>query len=370
MRILLASAFLLLFVALALAVLVGLRARLLPPAEQTPLVYEEPSYPLPQKKAYGYQEVEQLLVRQLLNGPDSQGWRRLPDDNGVAVRRIFGTFPSKLLLAELTTQIEETSSQAELASNRELGTVQLFWQGQPMLELRYPEPQQQAEASRQAKIAIIMDDMGSSMQAIKQLLELDLLITPAILPGTPLAHSAVELLRARQREYMVHIPMEPRSYPDVNPGGNALLLGQSEQHTRQLVRSYLQDIPGSVGVNNHMGSRYTEETAAMRIVLDELKKHDQFFIDSRTIGSSVAFSEARKLRLKTATRNIFLDNHADVEYIRAQLRKMVALAGQNQEVIAICHPHRQTLEALRLEQNWLRRQDVEFVVASRVVHVY
>lgn len=74
--------------------------------------------------------------------------------------------------------------------------------------------------------------------------------------------------------------------------------------------------------------------------------------------------------LKTATRNIFLDNKDDVAYIRQQIRKMVDLAGKNREVIAICHPHKETLEAFRLEQDWLRQQPVAFVAASKLVHVY
>jgi polysaccharide deacetylase 2 family uncharacterized protein YibQ len=74
--------------------------------------------------------------------------------------------------------------------------------------------------------------------------------------------------------------------------------------------------------------------------------------------------------LKTATRNIFLDNKDDVVYIRQQIHKMVKLAGENREVIAICHPHAETLEAFRLEQDWLRQQPVDFFAASKLVHVY
>ncbi len=169
---------------------------------------------------------------------------------------------------------------------------------------------------------------------------------------------------------MIHMPMQPRSYPQTNPGANALLLGQSEDKIRRLVQSYIDEVPGAVGGNNHMGSRYTEESEPMRIVLDELKQHELFFIDSRTIGSSVAFSEARKMGLKTATRNIFLDNKEDITYVRQQIHKMVHLAGKNREIIAICHPHAETLEAFRLEQGWLRQQPVDFVSASNLVHVY
>ncbi len=308
------------------------------------------------------------MENQLLNGPQSMGWRKLPDQGKVQVRKIFGDFPSELFLAELATHIDQTDSPAQLQAVREKGIIQLYWQDQLQLELRYRVPTE-VEGER-ARIAIIMDDMGGSLSAFRTLLSLDLPITPAILPGTGKATSATSLLQEADREYMIHMPMQPRSYPRTNPGANALLLGQSEEQIRRLVRSYMDSVPGAVGGNNHMGSRYTEEVVPMRVVLDELKKNDYFFIDSRTIGSSIAFSEARKMGLKTATRNIFLDNEENVQYVRQQIRKMVRLAGTNREIVAICHPYAATMEALRLEQDWLKQQPVDFVPASQMVHVY
>ncbi|MCW8858491.1 MAG: divergent polysaccharide deacetylase family protein [Deltaproteobacteria bacterium] len=365
MRILLASGFLLFFVALCLMALVALRGKLLP---EPVFVYEEPAHEIQTQKVYDYADIYALIENQLLNGPQSMGWRKLSSTSKVQIRKIFGDFPSDLFLAELITHIEQTNSPAQLQVNREQGIIHLFWQEELQLELRYRVPDK--TQTQRGKIAIIMDDMGGSLSTLHKLLDMDLPVTPAILPGTDQATSAAALLQSAEREYMIHIPMQPRSYPRTNPGANALLLGQSEGEIRRLVRSYMLAVPGAVGGNNHMGSRYTEEAGLMRIVLDELKQHNQFFIDSRTIGSSVAFSEARKMGLKTATRNIFLDNQEDVTYIREQIRKMVRLAGSDREIIAICHPYKETLQALNLELAWLKTQPVDFVQASSVVHIY
>jgi polysaccharide deacetylase 2 family uncharacterized protein YibQ len=365
MRIFLASVFLLIFIAICLVVLVSFRANF-PPAPA--LVYEEPVHEVHIYKIYSYADIYKLIENQLINGSQSMGWRKLPAQGNVQVRKIFGDFPSDLFLAELTTHIDQTNSPAQLKTSRKKGIIYLYWQGDLQLELRYRMPIN--VKSDQAKIAIIMDDMGGSLTTFRKLLDLDLVITPSILPGTGKATSSTSFLQNAGREYMIHIPMQPRSYPRTNPGANALLLGQSKEKIRQLVRSYIDEVPGAVGSNNHMGSRFTEEPELMRVVLDELKQHDQFFIDSRTIGSSVAFTEARKMGLRTATRNIFLDNEEDISYIRQQIHKMVSLAGTNREVIAICHPYRETLEALRLESAWLKEQPVNFVPASNLVHVY
>ncbi len=365
-----ASIFLFGFVIICLFILVRLQTVFLPvsASNQQGLIYEEPIDVIHELKPYSYADVRALIENQLINGPDSMGWRKLPDRNNVQVRQIYGDFPSVPFLAELESHLEQVNHLVQLKASRSKGTIDLYWQGVLQLELQYRVTA--TVKSERGKIAVIMDDIGMSLSPLKKLLQLDIIITPSILPGTGKARSATSLLQDDGREYMIHMPMQPRSYPQTNPGTNALLLGQSEAETRRLIRSYIEGVPGASGCNNHMGSRYTEESKAMQIVLSELKQYDLFFIDSRTIAGSVAFSEARKMGLKTATRNIFLDNKDDVSYIRKQIRKMVNLAGKNQEIIAICHPHAETLEAFRLEQGWLKQQSVDFVPASELVHVY
>ena len=371
MRIVLATTFLLVFVAVCLIALVKLRTLFSPePVAMAPvtLVYEESADVVHTLKEYTYSDVFELIDVQLINGPDSTGWRRLQDRNEIQVRQIYGDFPSSHLLAELASHIEQANHVAKLKVSRKQGIIHLYWQDNLTLELKYKVPD--VLVSKRGKIAVVMDDMGDSMATLRELLRLNIIITPSILPGTSRALPATTFLQGKGRDYMIHMPMDPRSYPQTNPGANALLLGQSIDETRRLVQSYVASVPGAVGGNNHMGSRYTAETAPMRIVLAELKQQGLFFIDSRTIGDSVAFSEARKMGLKTATRNIFLDNEEDVPYIRKQIRKMVNMASKNREIIAICHPYSETLEAFRLEQEWLSQQPVEFVSASKLVHTY
>jgi polysaccharide deacetylase 2 family uncharacterized protein YibQ len=371
-RVLLAAAFLLIFVAVCVVVLIGLRSKF--DSVSDTFVYEEPTAIVSASaQPVTYADIQQLVDIQLINGPDSMGWKRLSPRDGVDIREIYAAFPSHDFLAELNLHIHQNGSLAELKVSREKGLIHLFWNGGLQMELLYVEPETEAAIEKSephARIAIIMDDIGGSLTAVHGLLGFSFPVTPSILPGTANAVKAAQLLQQHQQEYMIHMPMQPVSFPRVSPGDNALLIGLPEDEIRARVRSYIAELPGAVGGNNHMGSRYTEEAEPMRIVLDVLKKHNLFFIDSRTIGNSVAFNEARKMGLKTATRNIFLDNKSDVVYIRAQLRKMVELAGDDREIIAICHPHQETFDALRLEADWLKQQPVEFVVASRLVHSY
>ncbi|MBD1399518.1 divergent polysaccharide deacetylase family protein [Pelovirga terrestris] len=366
-RMLVASVVLVIFVGVCLLVLTSLRDRLLMRADV--VVYEEPVREYQPTRQYVYDDVYRLVDLQLISGPQSQGWRRVSAADGVDTREIFGSFPHPGRLSELAQHIEQTRAPARLDIAEPQGVIQLYWEGEPRLTLIF-EPPAPVDRAQRSRIAIIIDDLGPSLTTLRQFLDLGLPLTPSILPGSDRAGASAELLRKAGREYLIHVPMEPRSYPQTNPGADALLLQHSEVDIRRWMQHYRDQVPGAVGMNNHMGSRFTEYAEPMQIVLDELKRQDLFFVDSVTISSSVAFAEARRMGLKTAARDIFLDNEENVDYIRRQLRKMVQLAKKQPEVIAIAHPYPETLEALRLEKDWLLSQPIDFVPASRLVKRY
>jgi len=366
-RMLLAGLFLVIFVLLCLLILTSLRDQLL--SRPDAIVYEEPARDYQPTRQYDYADIFRLVDLQLISGPQSQGWRRIAAPGGVDTREVFGDFPPPGRLTELAQHIEQTGAPARLDMTREDLVVQLFWEDQVQLKLIFQPPLAVDETQR-PRIAIIIDDLGPSLTTLRQFLDVGLPITPSILPGSERAGASAALLRNAGHEYLIHVPMEPRSYPQTNPGADALLLKHSADEIRRSMQRYRNQVPGAVGMNNHMGSRFTEHVEPMRIVLEELKQQDLFFIDSVTISSSVAFAEARRMGMQTAARDIFLDNEEDVDYIRKQLRKMVQLAKTQREVIAIGHPYPQTLEAIRLEKDWLLAQAVDFVPASAVVRRY
>lgn len=365
LKVIFAGLFLLGFVGICLLLLSYLRDSYLPQKPHAP--YEEPAVKQSPPQ-HTFAEVYAVVEAELLNGQQSQGWQKLPAEGQMQRLKMFGDYPDDSRLQELSAQIAAAGAAGQLDLLPRKGLVRLYWQGELRLELRYRVPL--AVSSTRPKIAIIMDDMGRDLKTFRQLLDIDLLVTPSILPESSYATKSALLLQQVGREYMIHIPMQPRSYPKVSPGPNALLLGLSEKQIRQLVRHYMERVPGAVGGNNHMGSRFTEERWPMRIVLSELQQEGQFFVDSKTIATSVGYDEARKLGVPTARRNIFLDNEENVTYIRQQLRKMVRMGDERGKVVAICHPYPETLEAIRQELDWMKQQPVDFVAASNLVQTF
>lgn len=215
-------------------------------------------------------------------------------------------------------------------------------------------------------LAIIMDDLGRDLASARTLLSIDLPVTFAVLPGEPLAARVATLAYREGREVLIHLPMEPRSYPVVDPGDDALLVEQSAEEMRRRFQTYLRQVPHATGANNHMGSRFTENSEGLAIIFAEMKKAGLFFVDSLTSPKSVALAGARQSGLRGVGRDLFLDNVQDTEHIAIEIRRLVALAEKRGQAVGICHPYPQTMEALRREAPFLRER-VEMVVVSRLL---
>ena len=216
-------------------------------------------------------------------------------------------------------------------------------------------------------VAIIVDDMGSSLHEAETLLAMDVPLTFSIIPGLAKGRAVAEAAHRKGCEVMVHIPMEPKEYLQKPFEKNGLLLAQSDDEIQKRVEGFLGSIPHAVGANNHMGSRFTEDRRKMLIVLKVLKAKGLYFVDSKTSPASVGDSVARELGVSVASRNVFLDNEQDVAAIRAQLNKLAELARKSGSAIGICHPHKTTLQALADALPALKNEGINFVYASALV---
>ncbi len=147
---------------------------------------------------------------------------------------------------------------------------------------------------------------------------------------------------------------------------NGLLLGESNEQIASKVKGYLQEIPYAVGANNHMGSSFTESEEKMQPVLQILQERGLFFVDSMTSPKSAGFRLARKMGLKSGTRQVFLDNVQNVQAINAQLQQVADAARRRGSAIAICHPHRTTIQALS-DDAPVEKTGITFVYASQIV---
>ena len=160
--------------------------------------------------------------------------------------------------------------------------------------------------------------------------------------------------------------MQP-SGAGVDPGPNALLSGQQEDKILERLRWALDQFPAYIGINNHMGSRFTTDSAGMAVVLGELKRRGLMFLDSRTTGSSVGHRLALEIGVPFAERNVFLDNDNDLLKVQAQLRELEAVARKSGQAVAIGHPRDATIQALAQWLPGLEGRGFQLVPLSAVV---
>ena len=216
------------------------------------------------------------------------------------------------------------------------------------------------------RVAIVIDDMGQDLKQLRELLEIDIPITIAILPFLPHSKDVAEEANRKDMEILLHIPMEPKDIKSNNPGKGSILTTMSEDKIYDTLLKDIEAVPYIKGVNNHMGSKLTEDEARIRIVLKAVKQKNLFFLDSKTTAKSIAYKIAKEIGLRAAERQIFLDNEQDVSYIKKQISELIKMAKKNGSAIAIGHPHPATFAAIKEMASELKSDEIEVVPVSEL----
>jgi hypothetical protein len=158
--------------------------------------------------------------------------------------------------------------------------------------------------------------------------------------------------------------MEPMDYPQYNPGTGALFTFMTADEFRAALAKDLAAVPHISGVNNHMGSFLTQDREKMEIVLAAIKERRLFFVDSRTTPKTVAYDAAVKLGVPALERNVFLDNEANVESVKARIDELIKKAKAEGIALGIGHPRPATIKALKEMEKRLTGSEVQVVPAS------
>jgi len=197
------------------------------------------------------------------------------------------------------------------------------------------------------RAALIVDDLGYDRDILRTLSRINFPMDLSLLPMSPYREEVIGLARAKGSELILHLPMEPNNYPEVNPGPGTILASMGDREIRNLVGEHIGSMPGVKGVNNHMGSYFTTRPDKMTVVMGELKKRGLFFVDSRTTTQTVAFEIARKVGVSAANRAVFLDNDLHPKALAFQMKRLIGIARQKGSAIGICHPHKKSFDFLR-----------------------
>jgi polysaccharide deacetylase 2 family uncharacterized protein YibQ len=217
-----------------------------------------------------------------------------------------------------------------------------------------------------ARLAIIIDDLGYDRAAADALLSLGFPLTVSVLPHLPLSAEVAEEAYRRGDEVMLHLPMQSES-ETAKTEEVELRVGMNAQQVDSALEGMLETVPHAVGVNNHQGSRATADPKLMSELMPDLRRRGLFFVDSRTLASTVAYDTAERLGVRAASRKVFLDDSARPEAILQQLELAARDAERDGSAIAIGHPRPDTIAALAQGLPRLESRGIRLVFVSELV---
>ncbi|UCH98422.1 MAG: divergent polysaccharide deacetylase family protein [Candidatus Aminicenantes bacterium] len=240
--------------------------------------------------------------------------------------------------------------------------------GKKPVEKVKPKEQPKVKVTHPTRIAFIIDDIGEYDIGALELKRLKIPITASVLPDSHRAHEVVRWLKEYRIKTMIHLPMQPtnsngRRYDP----GKVITLGSTDRQIRSLIRRAKQIVPTAEGLNNHEGSLITANRQIMTRVLKIIKEEGLFFVDSRTIGGTVAYEVAKELNINAAYKDVFLDHIPTYSHSIAQVRKLVDIALQKGRAIAIGHPLQSTLRAIKDSERYIKQKGVKIVYVKELL---
>ncbi len=212
------------------------------------------------------------------------------------------------------------------------------------------------------KIAFILDDWGYRMGNCHYLKEIKAPLAISVLPSLPHSDDIMKCASVNNKDIMLHLPLEAYHNLDTYPDNYVLTTAMPLHKIEKLLGETLTKMPLIVGVNNHMGSKATEDRALMKTIFKKLKKKGLFFVDSMTAPHhSICGQLADEMQLPFAKRDVFLDNINTREAIEKQMRELAQKARRQGYAIAIGHDRSLTMQVIKDEIPILQAQGFEIV---------
>jgi polysaccharide deacetylase 2 family uncharacterized protein YibQ len=226
----------------------------------------------------------------------------------------------------------------------------------------------EAVADQGAQIALVVTDLDRSPVALyRSFLKSPVLFSVALRPDDPQAGRISREVREEQHEVILYLPMEPKGYPRVDPGKDAILLDLSRIEIEDRITRCLSAVGPVQAVVNRLGSAALNDPDVLRAVLDELKRRDLPFIDGHTSGSTMVEEIGEETGARTLPVAATLDgNRAAAAVVRANLKEIVASAVARGSIVVMVTPSKMVLDILEAELPRIKAQGVELVPISRM----
>lgn len=219
-------------------------------------------------------------------------------------------------------------------------------------------------------IVIIIDDFGNNGLGTEEMINANVPLTAAVMPFMPYSEKEAMLAHEKGLDVIMHVPMEPNYGKKEWLGPRGITTNLSSTEIQNRIREGLENIKYAIGMNNHMGSKATQDRRVMEAILQVAKEYDMIFIDSKTTSKSVVKKEADSLNVINYSRDVFLDNIKSKDHIKKQIIKLSIIANKKGYAIGIGHVGVEggvvTVEAIKEMYSILSEQGYKFITISEL----
>lgn len=224
------------------------------------------------------------------------------------------------------------------------------------------------EIEDKPKVAIVIDDWGYNLKCLNILEGLNVPITVSILPNLRYSSKTAKKAKELNQEVILHLPMDPETQGrTIGLEKNTITTEMSDEEVLENLKLAFASVPGACGVSNHMGSRATCDFRLMSVIFSELNKRKLFFLDNLVTNKSVCEELTGQMKTRFVSRDFFLDNLDEDEYIAGRFKELTELVLERGEAVAVGHARTKTMKALKEAIPRMQEEGIEFIFVSELV---
>lgn len=176
-------------------------------------------------------------------------------------------------------------------------------------------------ATESARLALVMYGFGEDAAAADSFFAMHAPFAVAVVPGGKEGDRTLDRARERQREIVLHLPLEPINYPQINPGPGTILVSMSPRRITDIVRKHLGRAGAVTAVANHMGSLATQDMTVMTALYRELKRRNIAFLHMTPAPGAVCKPLAADMGINYGEPDEVVDREARADDVKALDRR-------------------------------------------------
>lgn len=181
------------------------------------------------------------------------------------------------------------------------------------------------------RVALVLYGFGDGDSLARAVFALNAPFAVAVSPASRESGSQFALARARDREVVLHLPLEPVNYPRINPGPGTILVTMTPSQVAGRVRKFVDQARPVIAVANQMGSLATQDMSVMTALFRELKRERLPFMHVQPAPGAVCRSLSGNLGVLYEEPDAVLDAEARATDTRALDRRWKLLLAEARE---------------------------------------